>query len=70
MSQYREYRGMERGTRSVELIQDEDSAGDVIPWAYDEVKVCEVREKMAHLLTCPTVAKHLLFVPPPLLRNL
>jgi hypothetical protein len=70
MRQYREYRGVERGTWSVELIQDEDSAGDAIPWAYGEVKACEVREKMAYLLTCPTVARHLSFVPLPLLPNL
>ena len=69
MRQYREYRGMERGTRSVELIQDEDSAGDAIPLAYGEVKVCEVRERMAYL-TCPAVAKHLSFVPRPLQPNL
>ena len=38
--------------------------------AYSEVKVCEVREKIAYLLTCPTVAKHLSFVPLPLLPSL
>lgn len=69
MRQYREYRGMERGTRTVEFIHDEDSAGDAIPLAYDEVKVCEVREGMAYL-TYLTVAKHLSFVPRPLLPNL
>ncbi len=54
---------MERGTRSVKLIQDEDSAGDAISWVYGEVKVCEVLEKMAYLLTCPTVARRLSSVP-------
>ena len=55
MRQYREYRGMERGTRSVELIQDEDSTGDAIPWEYGKVKVCEVRENnglTAYLSNC------------------
>ena len=62
MCQRGENRGMERGARSIELVQDENSTGDAIPWASGKVRVCEARERMAYLLTCLTVAKHLSFV--------
>lgn len=61
---------MERGARSVKLIQDEDSAGDAISWACGEVKVCEACKRMAYRLTCSTVAKHPSFVLLPLLLSL
>jgi len=62
MRQRRENRVMERGTRPIKLVQDENSTGDAISWTRMKVRVYEARERMAYLLTCPTVAKHLLFV--------